>query len=561
MQLLAKYEKFLPMFIRRLLRIQEVGRVILKHLIGYLADQFAISRLARQGKEVDLSYYPTIWERLRVAAEDLGPTFIKLGQVLSTRPDVMPREFIFEFQKLQEHVRPFSSEESAEEVYRNLGARVEDIFTSFSRDPIASASIGQVHYAFLKSGEEVIVKVQRPGIRPKIEADISIMMRLAAFAEKRFESARTYNLLERVKEFGRFIREEMDYTTEARYCDTFRKNFEGNEEVFIPKIYWEYTNQKILVMEFVNGIKLRETSKFEAAGYSKLKLAKMIGRSYAKMILEDGFFHADPHPGNIFVLSENKFALIDFGMVGRLDKESKGYVAHYFLALVNQDAPGLTDILFKLYTIPKDVDKQALKRDVGRLMSKYHGVPLGQVNLGEIINELIEIELKYHIIVPGEFTLFDKTFITLDGIGKMLAPEFDLLDEALPFAQKFIQKQFSLEEAAPGLAKNALEIKDLIMNFPKQINKIIKDIEEGEIRVVTSQEKFPQEMQKLQNKVDKVANRLSMSILIVGLLLAATFFSLRGEVINILGISFPQIISWSLTILGIWLVISLIRNR
>lgn len=561
MQFFAKYKDFLPMPIRRLLRLQEVGRILLKHLIGYIADQFAISRLSRQGKEFDISYYPTIYERLRIAAEDLGPTFVKLGQVLSTRPDIMPKEFIREFQKLQENVRPFSSEEVAEQIYKNLGARAEDIFAYFSKDPIASASIGQVHHAFLKSGEEVIVKVQRPGIRSKIEADISIMMRIATIAEKYFEAARTYNLVERVKEFGRFIREELDYTIEARYCDTFRKNFEGSEEVFIPKIYWEYTNQKILVMEFVHGIKLRETSKFEAAGYSKLNLAKMIGRSYAKMILEDGFFHADPHPGNIIVLSENKFALIDFGMVGRLDKETKGYVAHYFLALVNQDAPALTDILFRLYTIPKDVDKQALKRDVGRLLSKYHGVPLGQVNIGEIINELIEIELKYRIIVPGEFTLFDKTFITLDGIGKFLAPEFDLLDEALPYAQKFIQKQFSLEGMAPQLAKSALHVKDLLLNLPKQVEKVMRDIEEGEFRIITSQEKFPEEMKKLQDKVDKVAHHLSLSILIVGLILAITFFYAQGIQINILGISFPKLLSWALTILGIWFLISMIRSR
>lgn len=557
-------EKFLPISIRRILRMREIFLVFLKHLIGYLADQWEISSIARKRKraltEEELLYYPTIYERFRIMLEELGPTFVKLGQVLSTRPDILPKELIQELSKLQEHVTPFSIEEAKEQIYRQLGARPEEIFSYFEETPIAAASIGQVYYGVLKSNEEVIIKVQRPGIIPKIEADVSIMMWIAQKAEKYTSWARTYNLVERVKEFGRFIREECDYTVEARYCDTFRRNFEGNEEVYIPKIYWEYTNPRILVMEYVKGIRIREREKLDQSGFSKLEIAKTIGRAYAKMILEDGFFHADPHPGNIFVMGERKFALIDFGMVGRLDKETKGYIAHYFLALVNQDAPALTEILFKLYTIPKDVDRNALKRDVGRLMSKYYGVPLGSVNITEIINELMEIALKYTIIVPGEFTLFDKTFITLDGIGKQLAPEFDLLEEALPFAQKFIREQFDIEKMAPELAKNALHLKDTFLNLPRQVNKILTNIETGELTVRFKQDEFTEEMQKLQTKLEHSAKQLSLSLLIGGLLIAGALLSDRTTPV-MWNLTASQICFYLAIFTGVWMFISSRKKR
>lgn len=562
MRLPPAIERFLPISIRRILRLWEIFKVFVKHIFGFLADQWQISALARRRRregitEEEAIYYPTVYERLRVALEDLGPTFVKLGQILSTRGDILSRELIAELSKLQEEASAFSYEEAKEQIYHQLGAQVEDIFSTFEKVPIAAASIGQVHYGVLKSGEEVIIKVQRPDIRPRIEADISIMMWIAKKAEKYTSWAKTYNFVERVREFGRFIREEMDYTTESRYCDTFRANFEGYEAVYIPKIYWEYTNPYIMVMEYVTGIRIREHEKLDRAGLSKLEIAKTIGRAYAKMILEDGFFHADPHPGNIFVQDEHHFTLIDFGMVGRLDKETKGYVCHYFLALVNQDAPALTEVLFRMYTIPRDVDRVALRRDVGRLLSKYAGVPLGQVSIVEIVSELMAIALKYNIIVPGEFTLFDKTFITLDGIGKQLAPEFDLLSEAMPFAQKFIRDQFSLKEMSPALVKDAFELKDALFNFPRQINKIVRDLESGELQVKFKQDEFSKEMQKLQGKMDRTASRLSLSVVIGALVIGASLMALRGGQPPIFwGLNAPQICFLIAGICGFWIIIS-----
>lgn len=503
-------------------RIFEVQRVFTKHLIGFLFDQIRISRAGHKRILREEEVIPTVFQRVRLALEELGPSFVKLGQVLSTRKDILPADLIEELQKLQEDATPFPYEEARQQIKANVGAEIEEIFDQFEPTPIASASIGQVYHAYLKSGEEVIVKVQRPGIRAKVEADISVMTWGATVLEKYFPAARVYNLLERVREFGRFIREEMDYLVEARYCDVFRKNFENDEHVYIPKVYWEYTNSKILVMEYVHGIRARDLEALERAGYDRVEVAKTIGRAYAKMILEDGFFHADPHPGNIFVQGSNKFALIDFGMVGRLDKETKGYVAHYFLALVNQDAPALTEILFRLYKLPRDVDRQALKRDVGRLMAKYYGVSLGSVNIGEIVNDLMEIIYKYKIIVPGEFTLFDKTFVTLDGIGKQLAPEFDLLEEAVPFANRFIRSQFSLRELAPTLIKDAFEIKDALINLPRQVNKLMYQLENGDFQVRVEQEKLHNEVRHLSQTVETLHQRFPMGILVATFLMAGT---------------------------------------
>lgn len=520
------------MAFKRVARVLEVWRVFTKHFLAYYLDQIKLRRRARAGLvEEEEPPFPTLYERIRLAFEELGPSYVKLAQVLSTRKDVLPIDFITELQKLQEHATPFSMEEAREQIRRNLGAEVEDIFEKFGPVPIAAASIGQVYHAYLKSGEEVIVKIQRPGIRAKVEADISVMTFGAKLLERYFEAARVYNLLERVSEFGRFIREEMDYTVEARYCDTFRRNFQGDETVYVPKIYWEYTNQRILVMEYVEGIRVRDFEALEQAGYDKLEIAKTIARAYAKMILEDGFFHADPHPGNIFVQANNRFALIDFGMVGRLDRETKGYVAHYFLALVNQDAAALTEVLFRLYRLPKDVDRAQLKRDVGRLMAKYYGVSLGSVNLAEIVNDLMGIIFKYRIIVPGEFTLFDKTFITLDGIAKQLAPDFDLLEEAVPFANRLIRGSFSLKEMAPALIKDAFEIKDAIINFPRQFNKIARQLEDGGFQIKVDQEKLQEEVRGLSDRLASLHQKVPIGFIIASLIIAGTLLVERQDLV------------------------------
>lgn len=570
--------RFLPLALRRWIRLLEVNRVALKHVIGFLGDQWQISQRAKKKRvqEQDFEDFyaaPSAFERFRLALEELGPTYVKLGQILSTRPDILPRELILELSKLQEKAAPFSYTEVREQILRNLGAPIEDIFEEFEKEQIAAASIGQVHYAVLKSGEEVILKVQRPGIRAKVEADISIAMWMAQRLEKYFQWARTYNAMERVREFGRFINEEMDYTTEARYCDAFRENFRDYEGVYIPKIYWEYTNQRILVMEFIHGIRVVETQKLDEAGFNKVEIAKSIGRAYAKMILEDGFFHADPHPGNILMKDEKAFALIDFGMVGRLDKETKGYIAYYFLALVNQDAPALTEILFKLYTIPKDVDRNALKREVGRLLSKYKGVPLGKVNLVEIVGELMDLMLRYQIKVPGEFTLFDKTFITLDGIGKQLAPDFDLLEVAKPFAQDFVLKQFSPRELAPILVKNALEIKDALLNLPRQINKMAWQLESGEFQVRVEQEKLQEEVERISSRVDLLGTKVPLGLALMGFLAAgcALYFIDFLKQVRDISVAKHHFLFFSFTgaafcfyvagFLGLWLFFSSVRKR
>lgn len=540
------FSRFTPLFIRQWLRFLEWGYVGAKHTLAYATDR----------REREIGEYPTLYERVRMAVEELGPTAVKIGQIASTRPDLLPKELIHELAKLQESVPPFPFEIVRRQIYDSLGAHIEDLFLEFSQKPLAAASIGQVHKAVLKSNEEVVVKLQRPGIKQKVDMDIAIMTRFATLAERYMFQARDYNAIERAREFGRFIREEMDYTIEARYCDSFRANFAGDDNVYIPKIYWEYTSQRVLVMEFVHGVRVRELSKLDELGMDKVAIAKMIGRAYAKMILEDGFFHADPHPGNIFVLDNEHFALIDFGMVGRLDRETKGYIAHYFLSLVNQDAPGLTEILFKLYTIPKDIDKTALRRDVGRLMAKYYGVSLGSVNIVEIAKELMDLVFKYHIKVPGEFTLFDKTFITLDGIGKQLAPEFDLLDEALPFAQQFIQKQFTMEEMAPELVKNALIAKDMVISLPRQISKIVTQLETGSFSVQIEQEKLQDEVEKISNRLENLAGRTPLALLAGGLVIAGAMLNARADelqpVIN--GYTADKICFYSAAAMALWLV-------
>lgn len=558
-------EQYIPRPIKQLLRLIKIFGVMTKHVYNHFAERYGLRVLLRKRHPLEFDYeYPTlnIYQRFRFLLEDLGPSFVKLGQLLSTRADILPRELIDELTKLQEEVTPFSYEGIERQIMKNFRAPVEEIFLDFEKEPIASASIGQVHKAVLKTGEEVIVKVQRIGVRRDVEADISNMMTLARLAERYIKFARTYNAVQRVIEFARFIREEMDYTIEADHCDRFRDNFADDESVYIPKIYWELTNPKILVMEYIEGIRVIEQKKMEEAGLDKKTIARTVGSAFMKMILLDGYFHADPHPGNIFIFDNDHIGLIDFGIVGRIGKEIKGYIANYFLAIINQDASALIDSLSRVYEVPRDADLKSLKRDAGMLLMKYYGTKLGRVNIQDFVREIFSLVSKYNIIVPGEYTLFDKTFVTLDGIIRRLDPDIDLIKEAAPYATTLLREQFSLKEIGMTLAKDALEIREIFSNLPHLINKLTAKLDEGELKFRVEDQRLAQEMEEVSSKIEKIGSRLPLSIIITSLILGGALISLRGnEPHFIWGLTLSRIFFYSAAFLGFFFFISLLRRK
>ena len=394
-------EQFIPSFYRKGVRMKEVAAVLFKHGFFWAAEAMELTRffprkLREQVVAAD-EYQLPLPVRLRRVIEELGPTYVKGGQIISTRPDLIPPDIIKELSKLQDEVPPFEYERVQERIESELGRPMDQVFRSFARAPIASASIGQVHEAVLRDGREVVVKVQRPEIEQVIKIDTEIMRDLAVKVENRFEEARLYNLVERVEEFTKTIKQELNYTIEGRNADRFRLAFEDDDTIYIPEVYWDYTTEKVLTMEYILGIKIKDKEKLIARGYDLSYLCEVIGNAYIKMILIDGFFHGDPHFGNIFVMEGQVVALIDFGMVGIVDPIMKRNMAKYFISLVNQDAVSLVEVLNEIAEIDPSTDQNALVREVGRMMQKYSNITLGQIKLEDLVMELFNIGMKYKV--------------------------------------------------------------------------------------------------------------------------------------------------------------------
>lgn len=517
-------DRFIPRFYKRAARTSEIAAILAKHGFYYLVEVLELTRYLPRRLRAKITsaeeFMLPLSIRIRKLLEELGPTYIKGGQIMSSRPDIFPPDILKELSKLQDEVPPFPFEEAQAVIEKELKKPMDILFKYFAPVPIASASIGQVHEAILADGREVIVKVQRPKIDQVIFIDTDIMHRLAAKAEKRLEWAKLYNLVERVEEFTKIIRLEMDYITEGKNADRFQKNFADDDSIHIPAIYWEYTTKKVLTMEYIHGIKIKEKDKLLDKGYSMTDLAEIIGNAYVKQILIDGFFHGDPHFGNIFVMEGQKVALIDFGMAGIVDPVMKKHMAKYFISIVHQDAISLVEVLNEIAYIDPATDQQALTREVGKMMAKYADVTIGQIRLEDLVIELFQLGIKYKITMPGEFTLMDKTLITLEGLGRHLDPSFDLLAAAEPVARRLFQTEFDPKNLSGGFLKSAIDVRDMLEQLPKSIRKISKKLETGEFKIKVENTESAENIKKLIFHIHKASNKLSLSIVFAGILIA-----------------------------------------
>ncbi|MEW5945066.1 MAG: AarF/ABC1/UbiB kinase family protein [bacterium] len=552
-------EQFIPKSYLALKRSLKVTYVFCKYGFFWVAEALELTRyFPRRLRERITSaeeYQLPFAVRLRRVIEELGPTYVKAGQLLSTRPDIIPPDVIQELSKLQDEVPPFPFPEVQEELESELGRPMDTVFRAFARLPIASASIGQVHEAVLHDGREVVVKVQRPGIDKIVAIDVYIMYRIARGAEARFEWARQFNLVERVEEFSKTIRQEMDYTIEGKNADRFRRNFEDNDQVRIPEVYWDHTTRKVLTMEYLHGIPIREKDKLIAKGYDLVAINDIIGRAYVDQILIDGFFHADPHFGNILVMERQVIGLLDFGMVGVVDPIMRRNMARYFIAIVEQDAESLVDVLYEIADVAESTDRDDLVREAGRMLAKYANIKIGQIKLEEIAAELFNIGMKYRITLPGEFTLMDKTLITLEGLGRHLYPEFDLVDAAQPTARMLFRREFDVKETGTALLRSVIDVRDLLSALPRRMNKITQALERGQFKMKLEVENYSGAMEKNARALGRALNRLSLAVVLGALIIAASrlFPPDHGPVA--FGMSLGQIIQFSfLAAALVWLL-------
>ncbi|MDH7499492.1 MAG: AarF/ABC1/UbiB kinase family protein [candidate division NC10 bacterium] len=546
---------------RNLQRLSQIINVFAKHGFGYLAVQLRLKSILplrrRFGGDGEGIQALTVPERIRLAMEELGPTFIKLGQMLSSRPDLVPASFVEEFKRLQDKVPPFPFAQVREILERELGSPLEKNFPQFSETPHAAASMAQVHSAVSLHGEPVIVKVQRPEIEKIIEEDIQLLAALAQLLEKYVAEVRIYNPTGIVSEFSRAIRRELDFTLESSNLERFRDHFKGERSIVIPRVFWNQSTSRVLTLERLEGIPIDEVAKIRAQGHSEKKIARLLVDAYLMQIFEHGLFHADPHPGNILVLPESKLGLLDFGIVGRIRPQMMEVNASIFLALVKRDYDRLVEEVLKVGLVTDESTIHGFREDLIDFIEPYYGRDLAQIEVGKIVSEAIHLANTYHIRLPLDLVLLGKTLATVEGVARQLDPHLNLLEIARPYARRLIRKERSPWELASKALSVTQEYKELTQELPSQIRLALKKLLHGKLRVEFSHvglEHLPKEM-------DRSSNRIASSLIISAIIVASSLIINSGRGPLILGFSALGVIGFSLAgLLGLWLAIAILRS-
>ena len=552
---------------RNVRRIRQIVNVFLKHGFGQFIEQLNLHRFIPLRKRLKIFGYRTdiekhtIPERLRIAFGELGPSFIKLAQLLSIRPDLITKAYADEFKKLQDEVPPFPAEEAKRIIEEDLGISISDVFAEFEDSPIAAASIAQVHNATLKSGERVIVKVQRPNIKEIIETDISILGFIANLMVRYIPESEFFNPTGIVDEFSKTVRKELDFVREARNAERFRRNFEGDPNIYIPKVYQELTSERVLVMERIEGVRIDDIEGIDALGIDRSELARKGIDAYFKMMLEDGFFHADPHPGNIFILHDGRIGLMDFGIVGWLTPDMMENIAKGFLALVDKDFDRLVDQYIELGIVAENMNietfKKEFKADLIELYEPLYGLTIAEINFAEYLDTLAHLALKYRLRLPSNLLLMNKTMLILDNIGRQLDPDFSFMAVAEPYASKVVKRMFSPKRLLDRAKDNVSEFGDFLTTVPQQVNMVLRKTLRDELNVRMT----PVGMDRLIRDIDRSSNRLAFSVIVAAIIIGSSLLIQSGIGGRIFGLPTVGIIGFAIAfVMGLWLLISIIRT-
>ncbi len=446
---------------------------------------------------------------LRLALEELGTTFIKLGQILSTRADLLPPEYLAELSKLQDSAAPVAFEEIQEVLVTELGQPIDQIFAQFDPVPLAAASIGQAHVASLADGTEVVVKVRRPGIVEQVNEDLEILKELAATASRHWSFAEHYDLTGLVEEFSQTLRRELDYIREAHNAERFAANFAADSHIHVPCVFWEATTSRVLTLERIRGIKINDLEALDEQGTDRRWLAGYATNVLLKMVCEDGFFHADPHPGNFFIESNNTIGLIDFGMVGVIDDQTQELLAELLIAIDHQDADRLVDVFLDLGVTRKRIDRASLRRDIEGLLSMYWGLPLGELKVGALFNEVYSIMRRHRMHLPSNLALLLKTVIMIEGLGVTLDPDFYLPRVLTPYTERLVLRQYSPFKWIRSLGRSSLELARFAVEMPQHLRRIATAGENGNLQIGMRPEGFDPVIDRLEI----IANRIVLGVI------------------------------------------------
>lgn len=546
-------------------RTREIIRILLKYgfedvVVNTSLQNFVPKRtkLTWHSKEDHPVFNTTRWERIRMAFEELGPTFVKGAQVLSNRPDILPAELIAEFQKLQNNVAPFAFEKVSEIIAAELGQPIEAIFDAFDKTPIGSASIGQVHLARLKNGERVVVKVQRPDVKNIVETDLSIVKEIVKRGAAFFEQNGIMDPYDVVVAFEKNMMRELDYRTETRNINQFRTFYKDRKDFYVPCAYKEYTTSRVMVLELIEGVKITNIKQMEEWGLDVVKIAETGMHIYLTQIFEFGFFHADPHPGNVLVRKDGVICLIDFGMVGRLSKKDKIAFAGVLISMAQQDARAMASF-FRRLALDDDIkDLKSFEMELQEIIDDFAILDVKESNMAELAQRMQKIIYQYRLKVPGSVFIIFRALAILEGIGKAVHPDLNTMDAVRPYGQKLVVDMYSPANFSDDLFLTANDLLAFLNTFPGELKDIVRKLRQGKLHLEHRIDGYD----ALLTKLDRLMTRASLTLIIVALLIASALIfdaplapSLKTEG----GIPYISIIGWVLAVL--LLLLLLLKSR
>ncbi len=547
---------------RDLGRVQDIASVLIRYGFGGFVQGLGVGKaLERAGRVLHWQHVERYEmldtpQRIRRVLEELGPTFIKLGQILATRVDLFPPQYIAEFEKLQDQVPPMPFEELLDQLEEDLGGSVDEFFATVERQPLAAASIAQVHKAALKDGTPVILKIRRPGLRKIIEADLRLLQRIADIVESESPEIRRFHPKEVLRQFDQSLRRELDLAAECRNAERVAANLADNPDIKIPKVYWQWTGERLNVQEYIQGIQGRDLAAVDEAGLDRKLLADRGTQAVIKMIMEDGFFHADPHAGNVFYLEDNRLAFIDFGMVGRLTEERREQVVSLLYGMTNHLPVKVVEILEdwsdNIYT-----DEQVLTIEIEAFVDQYSSLALKDLSLTNMMSDLMAILRDHKLILPADLALLIKAYITMDGLGRQLNPEFNTLVFSAPYIQKIMMERYRPEVIAKRGWRNLVSVADLLSSLPKDLRKLLRASRKGAIQVDITVRRLDQYV----NHIDNAISRLTMGIVTAALIIGSSIIMTVKGGPELFGLPAFGFLGYSFaTIGGIWLLLSIWKS-
>jgi ubiquinone biosynthesis protein len=538
-------------------RFSQIGRVLVRHGFGFVFD---VRRERREKKGLQEFLAPNFGVRLRQTLDDLGPTFVKFGQLLSTRSDILPDSVLAELQKLQDTVRPMPAGAAQAIIERELGAPVEEVFTRFDPEPLGSASIGQVHRAVLRDGEIVAVKVQRPEAPGRVESDLELMREFADFLDRRFGRRIFVDVRGLVAEFETVIRRELDYTAEAENARRFAVNFAGTP-VVIPRVHLEYSTRRVLTLQNIEGTRFHDIQPLLLSPSERRRVASMGADAIFKMAFEDGFFHGDPHPGNLILTPKGDLALLDFGMVGYMSRGDIEALSRLFIAVIQRDAAAALRGLESLGVRYATEVRGDLERDLREFFNKYSGLSVGEVTLGQALSELISLARRYRLRVPPVFPLLTKALVTAEGLARAIDPTINVYEVAQPYARRLLTERLRPEAVLEATRELAFEYAGYVEDYPEQIRLLLQGLADGEMEVQLEHGG----LDELLGKVDVLANRVVFAVVTGALLLGSCMLGALnkgGPGVPYLGVQVVSFIGFTLALIMVCFLLAIIfRSR